>query len=157
MDYLVVGLGGRVAEELIFGQVTTGAADDLKKVYEISRSMVTEYGMGTELHSKQLPASDYSMSDNTRRMIDDEQQFITDQAYRRARWIVEENRVLLEAFAHTLLAKEVLEREDIERLVTTYRKDRAGAAAVNGNGAGRPQVAASEPPADQPGGLSPSK
>src|SRR5918996_1892106 len=55
-DYLVVLLGGRVTEHLIFGQVTTGAADDLKKAHEISRSMVTEYGMGTELHTKQLPA-----------------------------------------------------------------------------------------------------
>src|SRR3954469_3916676 len=156
MDYLVVGLGGRVAEELVFGQVTTGGADDLKKVREISRSMVTESGMGTELHSKQLPADDYSMSDNTRRLIDDEQQFITDQAYRRAQRIVEENRVLLEGFAYTLLDKEVLEREDIERLVTTYRSDQAGAP-ISRNGAGRPQVAASEPPADQPGGFSPSK
>jgi cell division protease FtsH len=156
MDYLVVGLGGRVAEELIFGQVTTGAADDLKKVHEISRSMVTEYGMGTELHSRKLPADDYSLSDNTRRMIDDEQQFITDQAYRRAQRIVEENKVLLEGFAYTLLEREVLEREDIERLVSTYRDDLAEAP-VNGHGAGRPQVAASEPPPDQPGGLSPSK
>ena len=71
MDYLVVLLGGRVTEHLIFGQVTTGASDDLRKVHEISRSMVTDYGMGTQLQSKQLPASDYSMADATRRMIDD--------------------------------------------------------------------------------------
>ena len=89
MDYLVVLLGGRVTEHLVFGQVTTGAADDLKKVHEISRSMVTEYGMGTELQSKQLPADDYSMSDATRRSIDEEQQFITDQAHRRALELVD--------------------------------------------------------------------
>ena len=123
MDYLVVGLGGRVAEELIFGQVTTGAADDLKKVHEISRSMVTEYGMGTELQSKRLPAEDYSMSDATRRTIDEEQQYIADLAHRRALGIVSENRTLLEAFAFTLLENEVLEREDIERLVTRYRDE----------------------------------
>ena len=68
LDYMVVLLGGRVTEHIVFGQVTTGASDDLRKVHEISRSMVTQYGMGTELMSKQLPADDYSMSDATRRM-----------------------------------------------------------------------------------------
>jgi cell division protease FtsH len=123
MDYLVVLLGGRVTEHLVFGQITTGAADDLKKVHEISRSMVTEYGMGTELMSKRLPADDYSMADATRRQIDEEQQFIADQAHRRALKLVSENRMLLEAFAFTLLENEVLERDDIERLVTKYEAD----------------------------------
>ena len=97
MDYLVVLLGGRVTEHLIFGQITTGASDDLRKVHEISRSMVTDYGMGTQLQSKQLPADDYSMSDATRRLIDEEQQFIADQAHRRALALVAEHRPLLEA------------------------------------------------------------
>jgi cell division protease FtsH len=126
LDYLVVLLGGRVTEHLVFGQITTGAADDLKKVHEISRSMVTEYGMGTELQSKQLPAEDYSMSDATRRMVDEEQQYITDLAHRRALKMVSENRTLLEAFAFTLLDQEVLEREDIERLVARYRAEGDG-------------------------------
>jgi cell division protease FtsH len=121
LDYLVVLLGGRVTEHVIFGQVTTGAADDLKKAHEISRSMVTQYGMGTELQSKQLPADDYSMSDATRRAIDEEQQYITDRAHRRAMKLVSDNRALLEAFAFTLLDKEVLERDDIERLVARHR------------------------------------
>src|SRR4051794_31941039 len=140
MDHLVVGLGGRVAEELIFEQMTTGAASDLQKVHEISRSMVTEYGMGTELHSRQLPADDYSMSDHTRRMIDEEQQYIADQAHRRASRLVEDNRDLLEAFAQTLLEKEVLERADIDRLLGA----RPGAAAST-NGGGRPTVVATDP------------
>jgi cell division protease FtsH len=125
LDYLVVLLGGRVTEHIIFGQVTTGAADDLKKAHEISRSMVTDYGMGTELQSKQLPADDYSMSDATRRMIDEEQQYITDLAHRRALDVVGRNRVLLETLAATLLENEVLEREDIERLVAEYRGEDA--------------------------------
>ena len=108
--------------------------------------MVTEYGMGTELHSRKLPADDYSMSDATRRMIDDEQQYIADQAHRRAGRLVEDNRDLLEAFARTLLEKEVLERADIDRLLGA----RPGAAVVT-NG-GRPTVAASDA-LDQPGGL----
>jgi cell division protease FtsH len=121
LDYLVVLLGGRVTEHIVFGQITTGASDDLRKVHEISRSMITQYGMGTELNSKQLPADDYSMSDNTRRMIDEEQQYLTDVAHRRALQLVAEHRTLLEAFAFTLLENEVLEREDIERIVSAYR------------------------------------
>jgi cell division protease FtsH len=121
LDYLVVLLGGRVTEHIVFGQVTTGASDDLRKVHEISRSMVTQYGMGTELASKQLPADDYSMSDHTRRMVDEEQQYLTDLAHRRAMKLVAENRTLLEAFAFTLLENEVLEREDIERIVGAYK------------------------------------
>jgi cell division protease FtsH len=121
LDYLVVLLGGRVTEHIVFGQVTTGASDDLRKVHEISRSMVTQYGMGTELASKQLPADDYSMSDHTRRMVDEEQQYLTDLAHRRAMKLVAENRTLLEAFAFTLLENEVLERDDIERIVGAYK------------------------------------
>jgi cell division protease FtsH len=121
LDYLVVLLGGRVTEQLVFGSVTTGASDDLRKVHEISRGMITLYGMGTELASKQLPADDYSMSDHTRRMVDEEQQYLTDLAYRRATTLVAEHRTLLEAFAFTLLENEVLEREDIERLVAVYK------------------------------------
>ena len=121
LDYMVVLLGGRVTEHIVFGQITTGAADDLRKVHEISRGMVTQYGMGTELMSKQLPADDYSMSDHTRRMVDEEQQYLTDLAHRRALKLVAEHRTLLEAFAFMLLENEVLEREDIERLVAVYK------------------------------------
>jgi cell division protease FtsH len=121
LDYMIVLLGGRVTEHIVFGQVTTGASDDLRKVHEISRSMITMYGMGTELISKQLPAEDYAMSDHTRRMVDEEQQYLTDLAHRRALKLVAENRTLLEAFAFMLLENEVLEREDIERLVAAYR------------------------------------
>ena len=138
LDYLVVLLGGRVTEHIVFGQVTTGASDDLRKVHEISRSMVTQYGMGTELMSKQLPADDYSMSDHTRRMVDEEQQYLTDLAHRRAMKLVAENRTLLEAFAFTLLENEVLEREDIERIVGAYK---GSPASLNGD----PVVKALEP------------
>ncbi len=121
LDYMVVLLGGQVTEHIVFGTVTTGASDDLRKVHEISRSMVTQYGMGTELNSKQVPTDDYSLSDHTRRTVDEEQQYLTDLAHRRAMKVVAENRTLLEAFAFTLLENEVLEREDIERLVSSYR------------------------------------
>jgi ATP-dependent Zn protease len=95
--------------------------------------MVTQYGMGTELASKQLPADDYSMSDHTRRTIDEEQQYLTDLAHRRATALVSEHRTLLEAFAYTLLENEVLEREDIERLVSRYRGAGNGIPAAKGH------------------------
>src|SRR5215210_2442564 len=150
LDYMVVLLGGRVSEHIIFGQITTGASDDLHKVHEVSRSMVTEYGMGTELMSKQLPSDDYSMSDHTRRMVDEEQQYLTDLAHRRAMKIVGENRELLEALAQTLLENEVLERDDITRLVAEHR---GGGDEGDSNGRppvvpipepGKPRVAAAE-------------
>ncbi|HEY1359631.1 MAG TPA: ATP-dependent zinc metalloprotease FtsH [Thermoleophilaceae bacterium] len=142
LDYIVVLLAGRVTEQLVFGSVTTGAADDLKKVHEISRKMVTEYGMGTELQSKQLPADDYSMSDATRRMVDEEQQYITDLAHRRATGLLSENRTLLEAFAFTLLDKEVLEREDIDGLMSRYRATPDGGRFISEPG--EVQIAAAE-------------
>jgi cell division protease FtsH len=150
LDYMVVLLGGRVTEHLIFGEITTGAADDLRKVHDISRSMVTQYGMGTELMSKQVPTDDYSMSDYTRRQVDEEQQYLTDLAHRRALKMVNENRPLLEALAHTLLENEVLERDDIERLVSDYRGG-GGDDGSNGRSRvvpiaepGKPRVAAAE-------------
>jgi hypothetical protein len=66
------------------------------------------------------------MSDATRRMIDEEQQYITDLAHRRAMELVSKNRTLLEAFAFTLLENEVLERDDIERIVGNYLGERNG-------------------------------
>ena len=142
----------------MFGSVTTGASDDLRKVHDISRSMITMYGMGTELISKQLPAEDYAMSDHTRRMVDEEQQYLTDLAHRRATALVEENRPLLEAFASTLLDNEVLERADIDRLMADYRGSPNGNGSRPAEGREQPAVAATEriepdqgPSLDQPG------
>ena len=144
MDYLVVLLGGRVTEHLVFGQITTGASDDLKKVHEISRAMVTDYGMGSQLQSKQLPAQDYSMADATRRLVDEEQQFIADQAHRRALSMVDAHRPLLEAFARRLLDHEVLDRTDIDRLVTEHEGERPARARLEPlPGGGEARVAAS--------------
>jgi cell division protease FtsH len=147
LDYLVVLLGGRVTEQLVFGQITTGASDDLRKAHEISRSMVTQYGMGTELQSKQLPAEDYSMSDATRRMIDEEQQYLTDLAHRRATQIVSENRALLEELAFTLLENEALERDDIDRIMAAHQgegPDGKGPAEKEPDSRERAKLAASE-------------
>jgi cell division protease FtsH len=121
VDWMVVALGGRVAEHIVFGDVTTGAANDLAKVYEVSRKMVSEYGMGTMISSRRMPADDYSVSEATRRTIDEEQQELTDLAARRARKLIEENREVLEEIAGELLAHEVLERDTIEAIMSRHR------------------------------------
>jgi cell division protease FtsH len=119
-DWMVVALGGRVAEHIVFGDVTTGASNDLAKVYEISRKMVSEYGMGTQISSRRMPADDYSVSEATRRMVDEEQQELTDLALRRAHRLIEDNRAALEVIAHELLENEVLERETIVRIMAEH-------------------------------------
>jgi hypothetical protein len=151
---MVVLLAGRVAEHVVFGAITTGASDDLKRVYELSRAMIAEYGMGTTLMSRRLPADDYSVSDATRRLVDDEQQHLTDMAWRRALEVIVAHRPLLDALASTLLEQEVLLRSDIERVVAEARADADGIEAVDRqqgrvsglppgtSGAGRGSVAA---------------
>src|SRR5215210_574861 len=131
IDYMTVLLGGRVAEQIIFDSITTGASGDLKKVYEISRQMVTEYAMGTQVASRRLPADDYSVSDNTRRIVDEEQQEITDEAFRRAHALIGGNRDLLESLAQGLLEREVLEREDISAIVASHSGVLAAAEAID--------------------------
>ena len=147
LDYMTMLLGGRVAEQIVFGAVTTGASDDLKRV---PRSPLDghEYAMGTELQSKQLPADDYSMSDHTRRNVDEEMQYLTDLAHRRALKLVAENRTLLEAFASTLLDKEVLERTEIQSIVAAYRENAGGDVEqlVRAAGNGSPTIAATQAP-----------
>jgi cell division protease FtsH len=143
VDYMTVLLAGRVAEHVVFGRITTGASDDLKKVYEISRQMVSEYGMGTQINSRRMPPDDYSVSDATRRMLDEEQQELTDQAFRQAQRVVGENRELLDELAATLLTRETLERDDIERIMTGGRVPSKPAERLRADLA-KAQVAASE-------------
>src|SRR5437016_4294253 len=120
MDWMVMALGGRVAEAIVFGEITTGAANDLEKVYSVSRTMVTDYGMGTSISSRRLPVDDYSVSEASRRIVDEEQQELTDLAFRRAQQLIGANRPLLDAFAELLLSNEVLERADIEEIVQAH-------------------------------------
>ena len=83
--------------------------------------MVTDYGMGTSISSRRLPVDDYSVSEASRRIVDEEQQELTDMAWRRAVKLITENRPLLNAFAERLLSNEVLERDDIEGIMAAYQ------------------------------------
>jgi cell division protease FtsH len=146
VEYMTVLFGGRVAEQLVFGSITTGAADDLKRVADISRSMVHEYGMGTQLTTVR-PAAEGgdALSDMTLRIRDQEQSELADEAQRSARELIGRHRDKLEALAESLLANEVLERAEIDRIM-------AGAAAPDRQPAAPLGVAASTATELQPRG-----
>ena len=85
IDHMTVLLGGRVAEEIVFGAVTTGAANDLHRVAEISRAMIHDYAMGTSITSRKVSAHGGEVSDRTRELRDEEQQHLADEAQARGR------------------------------------------------------------------------
>ncbi len=121
-------LGGRVAEELIFNEITTGAHNDFEQATKIARAMVTEYGMSS-LGPVQLEQNegsvflgrDYNKSRNFSSQvayeIDQEMRKIIDECYKNAVKIIKENRDLLDLLANTLITKETLTKEEIESLV----------------------------------------
>jgi cell division protease FtsH len=117
IDYMSVLLGGRAAEELVFGAITTGASDDLHRVAEISRSMVHDYAMGTSITSRKVSAEGGQVSDRTRQLRDEEQQHLTDEALRGAMKLISDHRNKLDQLASALLRNEVLERKDIDRIM----------------------------------------
>jgi cell division protease FtsH len=145
LDYMTVLLGGRAAEDLVFGAITTGAADDLKRVAEIASAMVGEYAMGTDLssHGGGAAGADRA-SEATRRVRDQEQQALAEEAKRAAYALLGAHRDLLDALARTLLENEVIEREDIERIVAGTRRTERPA------GAHLRLAAAKPPPPDGP-------
>jgi cell division protease FtsH len=130
IDHMVVLLGGRAAEEIVFGAMTTGASDDLSRVADISRSMVHEYAMGTSIASLRVSAEGGAVSDRTRQLRDEEQQHLADEAMRAAVRLITEHRDRLDQLASALLRNEVLERADIDRIMDgvprLYRNPAAG-------------------------------
>ena len=121
-------LGGRVAEEVTFGEITTGAHDDFKKATKIARSMVTEYGMSNlgpmmleEPDGNTFLGRDYTknrnISDTVAHEIDEEMRSIINDCYKQATKIITENKKLLELIANTLLEEETITKEEIDYLV----------------------------------------
>ena len=125
-------LGGRVAEEQVFKEVTTGAHNDFEKATKIARAMVTEYGM-SDLGPVQLEQQeggvflgrDYNktknFSDEVAHEIDIEMRKIIDKCYKKTEKVIAENRDLLDLIANALLEHETLTREQIEYLVEHKR------------------------------------
>ena len=120
-------LGGRIAEEVIFDEISTGAQNDLEKVTEIAYNMVVVYGMSEKLGNLSYfesnnpyyggPGIDKKYSEHTARLIDEEVHTIIDQAQQKVREILTDNRDKLEMLAQELLDKEVLHYRKIEEIL----------------------------------------
>ena len=116
-------LGGRAAEEIIFGKISTGAQNDLERITKTAYSMVTVYGMNERVgqlsfydanseHSFQKP-----YSDATAKIIDEEVKKIIDEAYERTKALLNERASELEVIAQELLKKEVIFQNDLIELI----------------------------------------
>jgi cell division protease FtsH len=116
LDYMTVLLGGRVAEQVVFGAITTGASDDLKRVADIAHAMVHDYAMGTAGVGRS-PDGDVRLSETTLRIRDEERHSLIEEARRAAQRMIVSHRAQLDALAHELLVYEVLERDSIERIM----------------------------------------
>jgi AFG3 family protein len=142
IDEMCMALGGRAAEELVFGKISTGALSDLERITKMAYSIVTMYGMNSKLGNVSFYDSkgqnEYGFSkpysEATSQMIDEEVRSIIDQAYTRTKELLTERRHELEVIAKELLEKEVLLQDDLERLVgkrpfggqTNYQAHMAG-------------------------------
>jgi cell division protease FtsH len=147
IDYMTVLLGGRAAEEVVFGAITTGASDDLRRVAEIAKAMVHDYAMGTAEEGR-APHGDVQLSEVTRRIHDEERHELVGEARRAALRLISTHHAQLEALARELLEREVLERDAIDRIMAGVpRLERAPGVGL--------RVAAAAAPKDEPPGASP--
>ncbi len=140
VDRMVVALAGRAAEEVVFGRVTNGAANDLEKVTEIARAMVFEWGMSDTVTSRTMRADNYALSEATKRLRDEEQARLTDSAYEDAAGLLRKHRYTLDRIAAALLEKETLVRDELLALVVDVEPESRASESV-----GVPRVVASEP------------
>jgi cell division protease FtsH len=130
LNQLAVLLGGRTAEEIAVGEITTGAQNDLQRASDLARAMVTQFGMSDELGivnyegSRRPTFLDIPMAqergpygEETAQRIDIEVRRILDDAHDRARRLITERRALLEAITRRLLEKEVIEAEELRQII----------------------------------------
>jgi cell division protease FtsH len=140
IDRMIVALAGRAAEEVVFGRVTNGAANDLEKVTEIARSMVFEWGMADSVSSRTLRADNYALSETTKSLRDQEQASLTDSAYAEAVRLLQKHRAPLDKLATALLEKETLLRDEVVALLADVGSESRASESV-----GVPQVVAATP------------
>jgi cell division protease FtsH len=117
IDQMTVLLGGRVAEQIVFGAVTTGAASDLQRVEEITHAMIHVYAMGSGDAPQSAIKHQAALSDFTRRIRDEEQRELAFEAHRTAWELIDAHRELLDRIAAELLEKETLDRAQIDRIM----------------------------------------
>jgi cell division protease FtsH len=123
VDLMMVFLGGRAAEEVVFGRITNGAANDLERVTEIARSMVFEFGMSEIAPARTMRADNYALSEETKRLRDSEQARLTDHAYNEAQRFLLKHRGALDRVAEALLEKETLDRSELEALLADIKPE----------------------------------
>jgi len=130
-NQMAVALGGRIAEEIIFGEeeVTTGASNDLQQVARVARQMVTRFGMSDRLGPVALGrqqgnmflgrdiAAERDFSEETAAAIDDEVRNLVEQAYRRAKSVLSENKSVLDQLAQMLIDRETVDAEELQDLL----------------------------------------
>ncbi|MBT3802809.1 MAG: peptidase M41, partial [Bacteroidetes bacterium] len=123
LDTMCMSLGGRAAEELKFGRISTGAQNDLERVTKMSYDMVTIYGMNDKLGHVSFhdPQKEYSFqkpySDKTAETIDEEVRKIIETSYQRSLALLKEKVEAFEKIANVLLEKETIFQSDIEKLI----------------------------------------
>jgi cell division protease FtsH len=134
-DSLAMTLGGRAAEEVVFGEITTGAANDLEKSTTVAKQMVMRYGMSEELgprvlgHNQAMPflgrefSQEPDYSEEVARQIDAEIRRIIEEAHERARQILRDHRDQLDRIATILIQRETIEREEFEALLDGVPED----------------------------------
>jgi len=128
-DQIAILLGGRVAEEIVFGDISSGAANDLERASEISRVMVTQLGMSAKLgpltygKRRQLQflgvegQEERNYSEETARLIDVEARALVEEGHRRARGILAEKRPILDKLAARLVEQEVISGEEVRTMI----------------------------------------
>ena len=128
LENIVVSLGGRIAEELIFGDITTGASQDIKQASQMARAMVTQYGMSEkvgmihygsdedEVFIGRDLAHTRNYAEETASLIDSEVKRIIDESYAKAKKILQEHEDVLHKCADLLIEKEKIGREEFEAL-----------------------------------------
>src|SRR5215204_887305 len=128
-DGMAMTLGGRAAEEIVFGEITTGASNDIEKVTATAKAMVMRYGMSERLgprvfgHDRSQPflgrefSAEPDYSDEIAREIDDEIRRIVESAHQQAKDILSEHREALTRISELLLKRETIEREEFEALL----------------------------------------
>ncbi len=131
-DQLTILLGGRVAEELVLGDTSSGAANDLERASEIARNMVTRLGMSAKLgaltYGKQqqlaflgvVGQEERNYSDETAELIDSEVKALIDASQARAREILAANRAALDALVAILIEKEVIDAAELKKVMTDH-------------------------------------
>jgi cell division protease FtsH len=130
IDVMKVALAGRAAEQVVFGRVTNGAANDLEKVTHIARSMVFDYGMSDIAPARTMRAENYALSEETKRLRDAEQARLTDDAYHEAQRLLTKHRASLDRLANALLEKETIDRVEYLALLGDVPRESASSETV---------------------------